>query len=378
MCDEGKYVDVVAQTSCAFCPVGTFQSSPGNSFCDDCLPGTYAGAEGFQACDLCSAGTFQPGVRSTVCEDCGVGTFGNSTALTICRDCEAGSYQSQIGQEECALCETGKYSTSTRSDQCEACPAGSFANTYGNVACSLCDAGKYNSFESQVFCLPCEVGTRSAQGEVNCVQCPDGTVAPFEGTAICTYCDVNARSDEKGIDCLCNVGYAMVYSNSSDGTPVQRCDPCPVGAVCNAPGIIWDSMAAATGFWQGSDGTYYQCLASDCVGGSDPTAQCGMNRAGALCATCLPGYTISMTGDCEICATGASSIGITILAVLIFLVVIIGQYWFLISANELLVEAAEYEDTRIAKQEEAFEAEVKKCQELKLPLPKKAKKSSGY
>lgn len=150
---------------------------------------------------------------------------------------------------------------------------------------------------------------------------------------------------------MCSVGFAAKYEiDSFSQLPVTVCAECPVGTVCDERGLVFDELAAAVGYWQGGDGTYYRCLLpSQCLGGQGQAVGCAANREGPLCALCKDGYTASSTdGSCEVCKTNGNAVFFTSIVAIFVICVMLFQYYFVLWTSATLLDAARVEDQVIA------------------------------
>jgi hypothetical protein len=67
------------QAECHICPLGAFQASPGQSFCNPCSPAMYKSWPGIpHSCSSCEPGTFAPASGSSACLSCDPGSFSAS------------------------------------------------------------------------------------------------------------------------------------------------------------------------------------------------------------------------------------------------------------------------------------------------------------
>ena len=89
------------------CPVNTYASKPGSTFCSECPDGTHQPLEGQTSCELCPAGYSCP-LNSKETKKCSAGTY-SLEGLGFCAHCEHGKYQIEEGQSSCNDCPLGHF-----------------------------------------------------------------------------------------------------------------------------------------------------------------------------------------------------------------------------------------------------------------------------
>lgn len=121
---------------CIWCPAGSYQTSPGATYCSICPAGTYRPLESDRLeCLSCPRGTFgpNPGLTSlNDCLNCTAGSFSPIDASSVCELCPAGKYQPHEKSIDCLSCKRGSYGSyaGMNSAACKYCPAGTYS--YGN------------------------------------------------------------------------------------------------------------------------------------------------------------------------------------------------------------------------------------------------------
>jgi len=378
-CSAGYYNPAIGQGECLSCDRGRYAHNESSIECIDCDSGRYAYQYRSVDCSDCESGYFQDGFGQSTCKSCQLGRFMNDTGATACSFCAPGTFTDAERLAECFACAAGKHGetgASVGSSTCVNCEPGTYQDLLGSTSCPNCDAGSYQSLDGQTTCNLCIGGFFSTPGSPMCLQCAPGTISNTLGAERCFTCDQNSVTNDDQTQCLCDIGYAAIYSVSSNSTLADigilttvDCQECPEGAVCDYVGVEWDTMQAATGFWQGTDGTYYRCLlASQCVGGDacsvDPItglqvcdSQCAQFRTGALCAQCLPDYSeSSVDGSCQPCQVGATAYTWTAIAILIGIVIMLCVYYFVLWSSSALLDAADIEDRLASNANQSLDA----------------------
>ncbi len=400
-CAAGSYGPITGATACVLCAAGSVQPDAGKESCAPCsVPGTYSGYQGQLACSVCppgsfgnttgasqcfacSPGSFQDGSSAApgACTLCPPGSFSAAVGAIGCQQCAAGSAQPDAGTSACVNCEFGKSQSNVGQALCDPCGFGTYAPINGTEVCLECAPGSYSAVEGAQFCLPCAPGSYqdqprlaacvlctpgffSTEGQINCLKCPARTAAPNSGLSSCYACDENAVADANNVRCLCNPDYAAIFvnDNATGITNKVLCQRCPKGAICDAPGTIWNEMRTAPGYWSPIVGTYYQCLLeTQCVGGAAVTAnangtvaadavdsQCASARTGPLCSYCRAGYSTSVGGDCNPCGPRGNSAAYTFFILLIFIgLLVLCLYIIVTSGSKMMDLALEEEEDKI-------------------------------
>ena len=140
-CSTGMYQDELGQSSCKFCPIGTFASLGGREICTDCAAGRI----------------------SVSAQD----------SRTTCKDCDAAKYQTEDGQSACVDCEVGRSRSSEGSaNPCLTCSPGQYNNKIGQRFCEDCPVGYIEWNQESISCTKCEIGkymARTRQDDTECV-----------------------------------------------------------------------------------------------------------------------------------------------------------------------------------------------------------------
>jgi len=110
-CPSGTYTftNLLGQTSCMSCPIGTFNNLTGQSRCMSCPSGTYNNLTGQSTCISCSIGTYNNLTGQSTCKSCPTGTFNNFSGQNTCISCPNGSYNNKTGQSICMSCPNGYF-----------------------------------------------------------------------------------------------------------------------------------------------------------------------------------------------------------------------------------------------------------------------------
>uniref|UniRef100_A0A915IUL4 Sushi, von Willebrand factor type A, EGF and pentraxin domain-containing protein 1 n=1 Tax=Romanomermis culicivorax TaxID=13658 RepID=A0A915IUL4_ROMCU len=213
-CTPGSYFDSNSN-KCQLCPIGQYQSQPGQLSCSPCSPGyTTAGPGAIGLieckpscaagrffnlktgkCEDCDYGFFQPNPGSFECLPCGLGkttVTQTSTLVEDCKDeCPDGQQLTQAGQ--CRPCDKGTYKAAVSQKTCVACPAGFTTEKEGSVArdqcvipmchpgqflitsakqCQSCPKGTYQDEPLQTACKPCAPDHTTANiGSLKSTEC---------------------------------------------------------------------------------------------------------------------------------------------------------------------------------------------------------------
>lgn len=357
-CPQGEYNNVDHATQCLDCNEGTFNNQTGQSECLECKAGTYAPSTHKSLCDKCPSGSYSDSNRSTSCRPCQPGTASDFEGATSCVECTPGSFTASSGSPFCSTCSPGKYADSNKSSVCRSCDAGTYVNETGAVVCWPCSPGYYQSDTNQASCGICAKGFSSGLGSRYCTQCVGDTISNKPGSSECLKCPDGAVADTEKTSCMCDVGTASITvgfdtSQTVNDTSPFECRDCPIGARCDSKGLKWDTLETLPGYWEMGKSTWYPCLASaECQGGfavltvySDtPHTPCAANRDGPLCARCNDGFTIGFDNKCTPCQNDDTLRPLYFtLSVLAVVLVICGQYWFLIYSGREMIEAAKRE-----------------------------------
>ena len=201
------------------CSFAEFQSSKGQSVCDECIAGYYCGEMATISPSACSLGHYCPQRSSSATEQqCPTGTFGNRTKLG--------------DESECELCLPGKYcgeqGLSSISGDCASgyyCIRGSTTATPSET--SVSDDG---ATIGGGICLP---GTFCPAGAAAPLKCQPGTFSNASGTDQCEACTPGYVCDDTGLSrprTLCPEGF---FCPGGDSSPSLSCEPghaCPLGS----------------------------------------------------------------------------------------------------------------------------------------------------
>lgn len=288
VCTIGTYANFFGYTSCASCPFGKFADNESTVDCLNCPPGTSQPQTAATSCVPCVAGRHAPSQASKDCTICEAGTF-SLPSSTSCTLCEIGFFQSSSGHSSCSSCPDGTEASASGRSACDSCVIGRFAteSENGTAACRFCAGGSYQPNIGQSMCLFCTPGRVNNQEFSSCEQCETGRYTPSTGSSVCHVCTSGSVPDALSIGCLCPIG--TFARTTTDG--LVACDICPLGAVCDRPGISFEALETKEGFWRPSidSVTYYRCKApSLCVGGHN--SSCDGYRTGPVCGVCLEGY----------------------------------------------------------------------------------------
>ena len=286
-CPPGTEIDSGSGTSCNPCQIGTYGF---NGVCYLCLDGTYQTSTGASFCNQCDY-PLTSQWPYTSCMSCVSGTYASRISTgNWCQPCSVGYYQVFPGQTFCYLCVQGSTSFSPYVS-CEQCTTGTYASSPG--PCLSCPVGTYTNTIGQSACLQCSAGTyASATGFVQCTACSAGRYADVQGLSACKQCPSGMTSDQFGMGCsTCNQGMYITVDS--------KCTNCPDGKYSVGTGL---SVCTSCSPGKTNDGTRTGCIL--CSAGTYTSAS-GMGS----CTRCQPGtYQIgSGSTTCQNCATGQSN-----------------------------------------------------------------------
>lgn len=350
-CREGHYMDQPQSRSCLPCPPGTIAARAEASGCSACPVGSSNHLPGQSKCTSCPAGSAQNLTGSTECAPCAEGTHAPSTGLNLCLPCGQGSFALKAAVS-CTLCEEGRYQGAVLSRQCDACAAGRYSTSRGQTTCFDCAVGRFQNETQGKECQLCPTGTSQfLRGRTRCEPCAVGTQMPSVGSSACRPCGVNAIAPHTGMpECeLCLQGRANQFATACDceagyfwnaHATGGVCVLCPLGSVCDVPGVTRSTLKTRPGFWRrrtlGDEGgnqtgwsgdviweqmLFHRCIQRQhCVGGVQ--SSCGVNRMGPLCARCLAQHSLA-NGVCEKCPGADSALGLSAVFISITLVALV-------------------------------------------------------
>jgi len=235
-CVEGKF-SVGGSNNCSRCDDGTFNSSPGSSSCQSCLPGTIP-KNG--ACLACVPGKHAP-FGSTICEYCGIGKYSGEKEA-YCTTAEAGTSVTKTTGDlrmNTTLCLPGTYSKGA-TDSCASCGEASFQPSPGQVSCSTAGPGtKPNGARTGV--VNCSENTFSVGGARECKQCADDSHS-LPGSSACERCNTGTYYDLSSKTCL---GCPSGKFTATGASNVASCEDCAPGFVSSSPGAGFCSICDA-------------------------------------------------------------------------------------------------------------------------------------
>ncbi|PIK33677.1 putative sushi, von Willebrand factor [Apostichopus japonicus] len=224
-CSKGAYFDERTK-HCTDCPIGMYQSLPGQMSCDLCPSGTSTrrrGSESNEDCqDLCTPGSF------------------SSSGVEQCESCALGTYQPSFGARECIPCPNNTTTVSIGSTQSDECAA-------------PCQPGTISSTGVEPCALPCWIIPTIKWGML-CHPCPNNGMTQFSGSESVESCNVNPSFSVRtsqfseltdiyfsfclshtcvngaschdalgGFSCTCQPGYTGVYCEID----IDDCEPSP-------------------------------------------------------------------------------------------------------------------------------------------------------
>ena len=168
--EPGRFVSTVGATAAQDCPVGRFQSLPGQDACDLAPPGSFVSAPGSSAAAQCAVGSFATNVGQTVCDLAPRGFFVANPGASVAEQCSIGSFAANEGQ-----------------DACDPAPAGSFVASVAATTATLCAPGSFSQAEAQTECELAPEGSFVAiAGATSATICPTGTTTTATGANACS------------------------------------------------------------------------------------------------------------------------------------------------------------------------------------------------
>ena len=277
--------DTAPQTSCTFCPVGSYNDVSGTTSCIQCPTGYY--------------GTITGATNSLSCILCQPGTYSN-LGMSVCLQCDLGTYNSAYGTPTCASCHLGSYNTGVGLTSCLLCNAGSFSNTQPATTCTLCSAGTYNPMtgsSSSASCVKCISGTFStmlgSRDSGSCSKCQPGTFNSLPGGGTSTFC-VNCAAGTfstllgSGTSESCSKCIAGTFSTFLGSTSSATCTPCVSGTFSTATGATTSVTCAKC-----QAGTFSTTV------GSSASLSCTLCKTGTF-STLLGSNTSTTCTPCDV------------------------------------------------------------------------------
>ena len=256
------------------CPIGTYNTENAVN-CTLCASGhstTKTGSTSSYDC-TCDVGHTFYGLplSSQTCVPCGFNTFKNVKGVQACTDCED-TERSDVGQAKCE-CVTARYRNTT-TNKCEGCPVDTYKDVVGDHLCTRCaENATTNGTDTQeaCFCMPGYYGTE----EGLCVACGIRSYKRNVGNYSCLECkDPHHTTLEIGStsiqQCVCMPGY----------------EPGPSPHTCQACNI-----------------SFYKNHS-----GNDACTPCSAAfvtmQTGATACACAPGQYKDTDGQCKPCEIG--------------------------------------------------------------------------
>ena len=332
-CTSGKYAGMQGMSACMDCPANMDARDTHRSYCE-CVEGAEKQSS---SCELCPVGSYKSLFGNSPCISCNDDVKDHLTTVTVgsasaedclceagyegdiyngCWSCFPGTYSSILGGS-CGACPLENQWSWTAATEC-ACNAG---YELWNGQCVGCIAGKYKDTIADSTCLQCGQfqttfvsggGPATSREQCGCLAgytseldspdslcsaCPRGKyqIYPFSGQS-CHDC---ASGGTTAMDasayvwlCIPNAGYYKVDTNSFL--------PCPA-----------NTYRAYTAF-ESADLSIASCLKcpdkTKSVQGSVSQTDCGClppeYSTGTPPCTCALGYSLNVTGQCEMCGSG--------------------------------------------------------------------------
>ena len=150
-CVPGRYSNVATPTQlagkeqyCTLCEQGKYNNQNAQSSCKECLPGYHASGGGQGICVGCEVGKYAPGFMTSHCQVCPKGEYQDETTKTSCDQCPSGYTTNGYNQQtSCSACAKGRYSGDvvTRQNGCNLCYTGAYNDETGQTWCKSCPSG---------------------------------------------------------------------------------------------------------------------------------------------------------------------------------------------------------------------------------------------
>ena len=285
-CEKGRYADKVGMTICRLCEAGRYD--------DD-------GTDGSARCIDCPFGYSQDLMEQSECKKCKIGTVVAKTGSRECLRCSSGKV-ADASTHQCVGCLPGTFrgdgDVTDEDGGCLTCPAGFSAASSSQSFCSACVAGKFAGANSSTQCDQCDTGMHQPEKRTtSCLPCLGGLVSNIERTR-CERPDWKIPSD-------CQLGeYLDDYAASRSN---WKCRSCPSGAECNNIPTSRSHIRHRAGFWNvtWSNATHVpwspfaECPRKDtCAAAVD---ECQANSTGVLCSKCKEGFFQTSNSGCAPC-----------------------------------------------------------------------------
>ena len=163
-----------SNSSCEFCPDGTFKNVPGDQLCTPVPDNAnmYLTRTGFS----CAPGA-SPNSDATACPTCATGTFKNVSGNHPCTECPFGMAASTAHGAHCDVCTVGFFSNTDLAAR----PQGTTPASRNNLECEACPLNTYNPVVGSV-------------GYESCLDCPYNKFQPTTGKGVCVYQHVKLSS----------------------------------------------------------------------------------------------------------------------------------------------------------------------------------------
>lgn len=304
-CIAGTWSDVeglVTTEQCKNCTPGSY-CMEGSSYPTPCPPGTYSYVQGAMSgaqCYACDAGRACPTFGLTYSpEPCALGHYCPSgTVYTTQYPCPSGTWNPNrtdlVQPSGCQTCPerkacwsgTGHSSQPIRDcypghycppgtphEEAFDCPAGTFSSSV-----ALADVSE---------CWTCDPGS----------WCGGGQIAPSGACARGYYCPAGTRFSTQF---PCPPG---TYSNETNNSVVDQCEPCPLGHFCTVHTHTPDPCVA------GTFSRHYSTESSGITSLGGNAVELGVKSEFPYCETCTAGYSCPDDGMIEPipCGTGKFS-----------------------------------------------------------------------